>query len=630
VFNVHDASVKAEEIMTLKGPLDNKMKKKFRIKLIVIGVIGFIFVTLSIFSVVFLPNRLTNEITIEAGDFTSLQEKQFIRTKDQGSFTEDIDDIDLAVPGEYVVRIKIGFMTYRSKLIIIDTQMPIVTLRHIISPLGKELSPEDFILSAEDNTELHYKFVEAPDPDSIGVQEVSIQISDLGNNRIIETASVLISQVKDKVTIEAGSLAPLIDDFLLEERTDEVFITKLSSLKLVVGTYPIEIQVGDRILVSQLEVIDTIAPTATLVSLNAFVSDVVPASKFVKNIIDASKVTVSFKENIDITAQEGTFTPTILLTDAGNNVTELIGKIVVVKDIEPPVFSGSGLKDRTVYIGDSFNVRSQVFAKDNRDGNVSFTVSGSVDFNKVGTYPITFSAKDKAGNSSSEKITVTVKTHPPFEPKGSTGNSELNALIDQLFSKMLHGDMSRYEVTREIYYFGRTINYLAGPWESEWTERAIWTIKNRLGNCYGRMYAMEAMFTRAGITSRERIKYNGEHSWNQVDIGNGWQNIDIGFTNAFLVSDSYLINRALTTSSIKDDNWHTETPIYGTVIVQHVDETSGALIASNVTHTGIVGASYKTSGVTVNGYTYVSKTSNASGNYTQATITVVYRYRDNE
>jgi hypothetical protein len=606
------------------------MKKKFKIKLIAIAVIGFVLVALSIFSVIFLPNRLHNEITIEADESTTLSEMQFIKTREDGTFTDDIDDINLAVPGEYLVRIKIGFMTYRSKLIIIDTQMPIVTLRHIISPLGKELSPEDFILSAEDNTELHYEFLEAPDPDSIGVQEVSIQISDLGNNRIVETASVLISQVKEKVTIEAGSPAPVIDDFLLEERTNEVYITKLSSLKLVVGTYPIEIQVGDRILVSQLEVIDTIAPTATLVSLNAFVSDVIPASKFVKNIIDASQVIVSYKDNIDITATEGTFSPVILLTDAGNNVTELIGKIIVIKDTEAPVISGSGLRDRTVYVGESFNIKSQVFAKDNRDGNVSVSVKGSVDFTKAGTYPITFSAKDKAGNTSSEKITIIVKTHPPFVPKGDTGNSELNAVIDKIFAKMLRGDMTTYQVTKEIYDFGRTINYQAGPWASEWTSRAIWTINNRLGNCYGRMYAMEAMFTRAGIANRERIKHDGEHSWNQVDIGKGWQNIDIGFTNAFLVSDSYLINRALTTSSIKDDNWHTEPPVYGTVLVQYIDETSGTLIASNVSLNGIVGASYSTRSVSVSGYTYVSKTSNASGTFIDDTIIVIYRYRENE
>jgi hypothetical protein len=401
-------------------------------------------------------------------------------------------------------------------------------------------------------------------------------------------------------------------------------------LKLVVGTYPIEIKVGERTLISQLEVVDTVAPTATLVEVNAFVTDTIPASRFVKDIVDASAVTVTYKENVDLTAQEGTFEPIILLTDAGNNVTELTGKIIVIKDTEAPVFSGSGLKDRTVYVGESFNVKSQVYARDNRDGNVSVSVSGSVDFKKVGTYPITFTAKDKVGNVATHKITVIVKTHPPFEAKGDTGNVELNVVIDSLFAKMLHGDMSKYQITREIYDFGRTIHYQAGPWESEWTERALFTITNRIGNCYGRMYAMEAMFVRAGITNRERIKYNGEHSWNQVDIGNGWQNIDIGFSNVFLVSDSYLINRALTTSTIKDDNWHTEVPIYGTVTVSHIDDQKGTMITSNVVLSGIVGARYATSSVSISGYTLVSSSGSTSGTFSETAVNVVYRYRENE
>jgi hypothetical protein len=606
------------------------MQKKYKRKLWFTAFIGLCFVAVSVFAVTFLPNRLVSEVMIEAGEFTTLSESQFIRTDDTGTFLEEVKDIDLRIPGEYIVLIDIGFMTYRSKLIIVDTQRPIVTLRQIISPLGKEIKPEDFVLKATDNTRLQYEFIKAPDPHSVGVQEIIIRISDLGNNQVIETSSVLVSQVKEKVTIEAGSDAPTLDDFLLEERTNETFITKLESLNLVVGVYPVEIKIGERILISQLEVIDTVAPTATLVTVNAFLTDEIPASRFVKNIIDKSKVTVSYKDDIEITASEGTFNPVILLTDAGNNVTELVGTIIVIKDTEAPVISGSGLRNRTVYIGESFNVRSQVYATDNRDGSVSLTVSGSVDFSKAGNYPVTFTAKDKAGNIASEKITVSVITHPPFVPKGDTGSSELNDLIDQLFAKMLHGDMSTVQVTREIYDFGRTIRYQAGLWESEWTERAILTITNRLGNCYGRMYAMEAMFTRAGITNRERIKHSGEHSWNQVDIGSGWQNIDIGYPGLFLVSDSYLYEKAFSTAGISDDNWHTEPPVYGTVIVQHIDEQTSAVIISNVTHTGIVGSGYTTNSESVSGYTYVSRTSNFSGKFTEAVITVVYKYRENE
>jgi hypothetical protein len=95
---------------------------------------------------------------------------------------------------------------------------------------------------------------------------------------------------------------------------------------------------------------------------------------------------------------------------------------------------------------------------------------------------------------------------------------------------------------------------------SNWTGRANIALTTRIGNCYGRMYAMMALFTRAGIVNRDRDQYNQEHAWNQVDIGSGWQNIDVGFS-VFLQSDAYLKNRALTSPSIKDDLWETEAPV---------------------------------------------------------------------
>jgi len=610
-------------------------KRKRRIRRSILKFLSF--VTLSfliflamIFAIIFLPNRLVQVVTIEAGEVLVLSESQFIISGSTGVFSEDAHQIDLSIPGTYDIKIKMGFMTYKSKLIILDTQPPEVVLRMIISPLGKAMKPQDFIESAIDNTLLSYRFVQAPDPFTVGVQEVKIAIMDLGFNEVIETTSVLVSQIKDKVTLELGSPKPTIDAFLMEDRKNEQFITDIDKLKLSLGTFDVEILIEDRILISQLEVVDTIPPTATVLSLNAFVGDKIEPKDFIRNIVDASKVTLRFKENINYTAQAGTYNPIIVLTDEGNNTTELTGKIVVIKDTEPPVLSGSGLNNRSVYVGDSFNYNSQVFAVDNRDGRVSVSLSGSVDFLKAGIYPLTFRASDKAGNTASKVVTITVMEIPPFVAKGDTGNSDLNNLVDQLFSDILDGRMSTYQVTLEIFRFGRTIRYQAGPLASEWTQRAITTLTTRNGNCFGRMYAMRAMFTRAGITNRERIQYDQDHSWNQVNIGNGWQNIDIGFTDTFLVSDAYLKNKALSTSAIKDNNWDTEPPIVGTVMVEHLDEATNLPLVSTIVLTGNVGLTYTTQSVLVSGYAYLSRTSNHTGTYTESMITVIYRYRKDD
>jgi len=575
----------------------------------------------------YLPNRLKSEVIIEAGKVSRLYESQFIKTEDEGSFENDIEKIDLAVPGDYIVKVKVGFLTYRSHLIINDTTTPTLVLRELVAPLGKELNPEDFVEDANDNTQLTYRFIKAPDTTSIGEQTVTIEAKDLGSNTIVKDTTVLISQVKDKVTVEAGSGIPKIEDFLLEAKTNEVFITDLNKLKLSVGDFPIEIKMGERILTTTLEVRDTIAPQAKTVSQTVYIGDKIDASRLVTSIVDATPVTVSFKESTAWTATEGTYHPILMLTDAGKNQTELTSTLIVRRDTEAPVLSGAGLRDRTVYVGESFSVKSQVYANDNRDGRVTVSVSGSVNFSRVGSYPITFSAKDKAGNIATKRITVNVITHPPFVSKGDTGSAELNQLVDRIFADHLHGDMSTYQVAQILYTFGRSIRYQAGPLASEWRSRAISSLTTRTGNCFGRMYAMEALFVRAGIANREQVQYDQEHSWNQINIGNGWQNVDVGYS-VFLQSDSFLKNKALASSTIADDTWETSAPVpTGTVIVTHVDETSGSSIASSVTLSGPVGSDYSTSVKVITGYTFVSSVGNTSGKFSESTITVVYRYR---
>lgn len=544
------------------------MKKRVLRKRVKIAFLGLSAIAVAMAGFVYLPSRL-HEVTIEAGNLSELSESQFIKTNDEGVFVSDVDTIDHAIPGKYKVKVKIGFMIYQSNLIIVDTVKPTLVLREIISPMNKELKPEDFVKETVDQTTLIYQFIVAPDATKIGVQEVEIQATDLGNNKTVEKTSVLISQIKDKVTIEAGSITPEIQDFLLETRTNEEFVTNLKSLKLVVGKYPIEISMGGRILLSLLDVVDTIAPKGEALSLKAYVGDVVTAANFVTNIVDASKVVVSFKENIKITAKEGTFTPVILLTDVAGNITELTGNIVVIRDTLAPVISGAGLRDRSVFVGDSFSLTSQVAANDNRDGRVPFYVSGSVNFNKGGVYIITYSAKDRAGNTATKKITVTVNVHPPFVAKASTGSSELDSIIDVFFKSSLHANMSTYTVTYKLYEIGRSINYVPDAdkpdvrlWNDYSIGRAITSLSMRKGNCFGRAFAMKALFMRAGIPNNIQVQYNYTHSWNQVNIGNGWQNVDIGFQR-FLVSDAALKAYALSQGWIADDKWDTVPPITG-------------------------------------------------------------------
>lgn len=93
------------------------------------------------------------------------------------------------------------------------------------------------------------------------------------------------------------------------------------------------------------------------------------------------------------------------------------------KDTTKPVLSGVG--NTSIEYGGSFNILKGVTAKDNIDGDITSKIvtSGSVNAEKDGTYTITYSVSDKAGNKATAKRNVTVKAKPaPAKPKDDVVN----------------------------------------------------------------------------------------------------------------------------------------------------------------------------------------------------------------
>tara|TARA_B110000008_G_scaffold176154_1_gene175690 strand:+ start:322 stop:894 length:573 start_codon:yes stop_codon:yes gene_type:complete len=96
-------------------------------------------------------------------------------------------------------------------------------------------------------------------------------------------------------------------------------------------------------------------------------------------------------------------------------------------DTTPPVITISGDVNVNHEQGTAYSDAGAT-ATDNVDGDVSVEVSGSVDDAVAGTYTITYSASDQAGNSSSATRTVQVQdTIPPV----ITLNGEASITIEQ-------------------------------------------------------------------------------------------------------------------------------------------------------------------------------------------------------
>lgn len=132
-----------------------------------------------------------------------------------------------------------------------------------------------------------------------------------------------------------------------------------------------------------------------------------------------SKVVVTGSVN---TSKIGTYPLVYKVSDHSGNTAAVERRITVV-DTEAPVFTG--IDDLEIHVGDPFDPRAGVTAKDHADGDVtgSITITGSVDTSKPGTYQLIYSVKDQSGNlaTKARKVTV-VEVGPPKLEKliGST------------------------------------------------------------------------------------------------------------------------------------------------------------------------------------------------------------------
>lgn len=91
-----------------------------------------------------------------------------------------------------------------------------------------------------------------------------------------------------------------------------------------------------------------------------------------------------------------------------------------VEDKTPPEITGN--EDKTITVGDTIDVKANVKATDNVDGEVEVKVEGDVDTSKEGQYKVKYTAEDKSGNKTEKENTITVNKKQE-EVKETTTNT---------------------------------------------------------------------------------------------------------------------------------------------------------------------------------------------------------------
>ena len=494
-----------------------RVKRKKKRKKIIFWVLAGVLIAGGIAGFIIYQNSLVYEVCrVEAGVEVSVSD--FLKREDEDAyFTEESDEIDITVPGEYNLEIKTGFFLHKSKLYIEDTIAPVVETQPVKIEYGETCAAMDFIKSIEDVTKTKASFAKEPDYEKLESQTIVINVTDAGNNTTTVEAELSIYAVTSKITLEAGSAAPDISAFVKNEENARI-VTDMSTIDFTKpGTNTVTVELDEHKYDVEVEVVDTVAPVIKLKDVSGYTLLERSPEDFVLSASDVTQITYSFENTPDFT-YEGTQTVTIVATDEGGNRTSGQAKLTLVPDTEPPVINGAN--DITVYLGDSISYKSKVSVWDNcAEGLELYVDSSAVNLNVEGTYPVTYKAVDCAGNTTTVTVNVTVKARTYSE-------EEVYALADGVLANIITDDMSQKDKAYAIFKYVKShVSYLDASENGDWVKAAFSGFTYGKGDCYVYASVSKALLTRAGIKNMdiERIPSGDTlHYWNLVDIGDGW------------------------------------------------------------------------------------------------------------
>ncbi len=337
--------------------------------------------------------------------------------------------------------------------------------------------------------------------------------------------------VYGEVFVEAGTSECDVSEFLKRSEETAAFSSDSTFDVTVPGDYELTIDwempiFGTQHSTTTLHVQDTIAPVVTLNvdALDIYPSSTIPtAADLVDSITDGTNCTIDYKEDYNFT-EEGSFDVTIVVTDAGGNITETTIPCTVTIDVTPPVISG--VEPLEVAQGDAISYKKNVTVTDDYDENPTLEVDTSeVNADKRGTYNVTYIATDAAGNVSEETTTIKIVSAKITEATEET----VNAMADEILAEIITSDMTQLEQARAVFdWVVENITYSETAGIDDLLSAAYKGMYYRVGDCTVKQKTAEVMLNRLGIKNMEieKIRDTRGHYWLLIDVGEGWYHYD--------------------------------------------------------------------------------------------------------
>ena len=477
--------------------------------LVLLGVGGWVYVDGLAYKTV----RVEAGVTVTASDFLKRPDKDAV-------FAEGSQPFDIAVPGIYQVIVKSGLFAHKCTLVIEDTIAPKATAVTVQRKVGEACQAECFVKQVEDATSVTVTYGVEPDFEKEGSQQVQVILTDRGGNQATLEAELYLVRLEEDVTVEAGEGPPALDQFVKTAR-EASFLTRIKEIDYgKVGDYEILLDVNGEIYQTTLHVTDTVPPRIEVQDLEAFALSPRRAEEFVTESEDATGLVFSFGREPDLScigAQE----VEIIATDQGGNETSRKALLTLKEDRKAPVIRGA--VNLHYFTGEGISYRKHVLVEDNSGDQIPLEVDTSkVDLYTEGVYPVTYRARDLAGNETSATVKLTVG-HRMYTQE------ELYDLADAVVEEILVPDMELEEKTRAIYDYVRShVSFIGHSEKGDWIRAAYEGLTDGKGDCYVYACTMKVLLTRAGITNMDiaKIPTRTEHYWNLVDLGEGWFHVD--------------------------------------------------------------------------------------------------------
>jgi len=431
-------------------------------------------------------------------------------------------------------------------------EIPNDGINGIVTLSGNPVAPEDFLSDSYGMEGIGAEFYSPGDIDFYrGGRHEIVLVLQMGR-RTAETTTVLyVLEPLRYVEMEAGTPSSYITPakflpaaYIVNADTalDIAIHGGLPEQDILeVGRHTITVSVNGVFFDSEVNIVDTTPPTATLTNVTIPMGQDIELDDFILEYFDISPIVdIWFVEEPYVFAP-GNQTVSIGFKDYFGNQAIYSAILTVHPNTIPPQIFGT--QDIIVQIGTPIIYRIGVSAEDAFGRPLDFNVdSSNVNIHELGTYTAIYYAIDAWGLRTEAEIHVTVLEVDP---------ERVRDLAQAVLDNILSGNMTQVQEARAIFdWIQNNVAYAANISQGSVYEGAYQALRNRRGDCFVFYSVSQVLLTVAGIPNMhiQRIETAADrHSWNLINPDElGWHHFDA--TPLMPVGEQRL-NRFMFTSS---------------------------------------------------------------------------------